>query len=47
MSRRWNPDAKNPCRICRGWGFYMVTKDPDIDSECPDCDFGERREGES
>lgn len=32
MTRRSEP--KPDCRICQGHGFFMVSRDPDIDAEC-------------
>lgn len=38
-----NPRVKNPCPFCYGWGFFMVSFDPDVDMDCPECINGERR----
>ena len=33
MTRRSEP--KPECGICKGHGFFMVSRDPDLDAECP------------
>lgn len=37
MGNRVNPHVADPCAACRGWGFYSVSKDPDIEAKCLDC----------
>lgn len=37
MSDRWNPRVRDACPICRGWGFYSTSKDPDEEADCLAC----------